>query len=290
MQIKCAECGKRRTAAGRGLCHACYNKWHDEQAGIDAAPPNRCKVEGCRGPVHGQGLCNKHLIRLKRTGTTDPNPKFADRAMGPKSAANQHDLYLIWKSFRAKNKPRPTVPEWYDSLEALERDVGVRPGPLYSLRAKNLKLPIGPGNFEWRERTQTVRLPDESDREFNRRQQRDRYQKYPKAYKNGHLRRDFGPDFTFEHYQEMVEAQNNLCAICGEPETATYKGEPTDLSVDHDHEVGKHAVRSLLCRRCNQGIGQLRDDPTLIVKAALYLVGHGKKLTGFTITKEGTAE
>lgn len=78
---------------------------------------------------------------------------------------------------------------------------------------------------------------------------------------------EFG--ITIEQYQQMFDAQDGLCAICGEPPTPEYR-----LAVDHDHDTGK--IRSLLCRHCNVGIGHLRDDPTRLMAAAEYLWKHGK--------------
>ncbi|KAB2348952.1 endonuclease VII domain-containing protein [Actinomadura rudentiformis] len=43
--------------------------------------------------------------------------------------------------------------------------------------------------------------------------------------------------------------------------------------VDHCHETG--AVRGLLCPECNSGMGQLRDDPVTLRRAADYLEEHG---------------
>lgn len=34
-----------------------------------------CSVSGCENTSRSKGLCNKHLLRLKHTGTTDPGPK-----------------------------------------------------------------------------------------------------------------------------------------------------------------------------------------------------------------------
>jgi hypothetical protein len=62
---------------------------------------------------------------------------------------------------------------------------------------------------------------------------------------------------------ELRTAQDDRCAICGDPE-------PQHL--DHDHDTGK--IRRLLCQRCNQGLGLFRDDPYLLHVAALYVTGH----------------
>jgi hypothetical protein len=74
-------------------------------------------------------------------------------------------------------------------------------------------------------------------------------------------------------YDEMVEAQNNLCAICEQPETAIMpSGFVRSLAVDHCHKTGK--VRQLLCGKCNTGIGNFLDNPELLKAAISYLEKH----------------
>jgi len=59
---------------------------------------------------------------------------------------------------------------------------------------------------------------------------------------------------------KLLEIQGGGCALCGEIKL---------LGVDHCHQTGK--VRGILCRKCNGGIGLLRDDPKMLVKAYKYL-------------------
>ncbi len=61
------------------------------------------------------------------------------------------------------------------------------------------------------------------------------------------LRSRYG--LTQERYLSMIEAQKNLCAICGQPERRSIRGEPAPLCIDHDHTTGR--VRGLLCHACN---------------------------------------
>lgn len=70
---------------------------------------------------------------------------------------------------------------------------------------------------------------------------------------------------TEDQYNQMLEKQLGLCAICHKPDTIK-------LAVDHCHETGK--VRGLLCKRCNMAIGLLDDDPDRIISAALYVKGN----------------
>jgi hypothetical protein len=76
------------------------------------------------------------------------------------------------------------------------------------------------------------------------------------------LKNKFG--LSFEKFQAMIDAQNNLCAICKKPEQQRRR-----LSVDHDHETD--AIRGLLCMNCNAGLGNLRDSIELLEAAAEYL-------------------
>lgn len=73
------------------------------------------------------------------------------------------------------------------------------------------------------------------------------------------LRNTYG--LTPEKFAALVDNQKGLCAICGL--------RPRKLCVDHCHNTLK--VRGLLCRKCNSGIGLLRDSPQLLKRALEYL-------------------
>lgn len=79
-------------------------------------------------------------------------------------------------------------------------------------------------------------------------------------------------DISYEEYLEMIEAQQNRCAICGDPPDPNGKGSFSRLHVDHHHGTGK--VRALLCGPCNKGLGDFRDDPDRLRKAIEYLTEH----------------
>ncbi|SRR6266699_2301678 len=56
-------------------------------------------------------------------------------------------------------------------------------------------------------------------------------------------------------YQALLEAQQGVCALCGQPETSTIKGTLRSLAVDHDHTTGW--IRGLLCARCNRALATI---------------------------------
>jgi hypothetical protein len=74
---------------------------------------------------------------------------------------------------------------------------------------------------------------------------------------------------TLADYEAMLKAQGGLCALCGQPETATRKGTLRALCVDHCHESGR--VRGLLCYRCNLAVGLIGDNAEWAGKLAAYL-------------------
>lgn len=65
-----------------------------------------------------------------------------------------------------------------------------------------------------------------------------------------------------ESYQELLEKQQGVCAIC-------FNSCSKALAVDHDHKTG--VIRGLLCNKCNRGLGYLQDDLTLLRRAIDYL-------------------
>lgn len=66
-------------------------------------------------------------------------------------------------------------------------------------------------------------------------------------------------------FEEMKEAQDNRCAICGvSPQTRV-------LCIDHNHQTGM--VRGLLCAPCNSALGLLKEDIALMTRAIDYLIG-----------------
>lgn len=73
-------------------------------------------------------------------------------------------------------------------------------------------------------------------------------------------------NITIETYNEIFSLQNGVCAICGSDNNGN------SLFVDHCHKTNK--TRGLLCRKCNSGIGMLKDDIHLLENAVAYLRKH----------------
>ena len=66
---------------------------------------------------------------------------------------------------------------------------------------------------------------------------------------------------TLEDDERMFEAQGGVCAICGEP-----RPEERTLHVDHDRATGK--IRGRLCFRCDNALGDFREEFELFQAAA----------------------
>ncbi len=78
-------------------------------------------------------------------------------------------------------------------------------------------------------------------------------------------------------YNNLLQAQNFVCALCYQKDLARNQTELAPLKVDHDHNTGK--VRGLLCDNCNVGLGRFKDNSNTLQNAINYLKGehnHGR--------------
>jgi len=80
--------------------------------------------------------------------------------------------------------------------------------------------------------------------------------------------------WTADRRDQYLIAQKGLCAICGISfdEIAM---QATGMHADHEH-ITPPKPRGLLCGLCNKGLGQFKDDPKRLEKAAEYLRKWGK--------------
>ena len=97
-------------------------------------------------------------------------------------------------------------------------------------------------------------------------QKKDYYQKNKNKKKGYYYKKKYG--ITLEQKMEMVINQNSNCLICGEPFL-----ESKNTCVDHSHKTGK--VRGILCRKCNAGLGQFKEDINIFRNALEYLEKNG---------------
>lgn len=72
-----------------------------------------------------------------------------------------------------------------------------------------------------------------------------------------------------------TEQQGNACAVCRKAFGPWRGGSPC---TDHCHTSG--AVRDILCRQCNAGLGNFRDRPDLLSRAISYLAKHNIEAEG----------
>ena len=100
------------------------------------------------------------------------------------------------------------------------------------------------------------------------------YNKYKERYKinrkltSDKVRLKSLYNLSIEEYNNLLQKQNNVCAICGK-EKASFKNMTLPLCVDHNHQTNK--VRGLLCNKCNSMIGLANESLEILKNAIVYL-------------------
>jgi hypothetical protein len=89
------------------------------------------------------------------------------------------------------------------------------------------------------------------------------YNKNKEMARNRHYLKRYG--ISLEHYNTLLQNQNNECKIC-KTKNGTHNKR---LAVDHCHKTG--GIRGLLCLNCNQGLGKFKDNIELLDVAREYL-------------------
>lgn len=96
------------------------------------------------------------------------------------------------------------------------------------------------------------------------------YKRRKEVYTNSRLKGDYG--ITLDQYNQLLESQNNVCAICGGTEAGGNQYGKVRMAIDHNHLTGK--VRGLLCCKCNMALGGLDVDikgTELLYKSIKYI-------------------
>lgn len=103
----------------------------------------------------------------------------------------------------------------------------------------------------------------QADKKFRDRDPKKYYAIHNKAARKVRLKREY--NITPEEYENILQAQQNCCAICKKSQEQFSK----KLHIDHCHTTGK--VRGLLCNACNLCIGKAEDSITILQNAVDYL-------------------
>jgi hypothetical protein len=221
--------------------------------------PLKCHVINCSKPVVSKGFCDTHRKRLQRHGHLDQTRPV------DWGSREKHPAYRSWSNLLRFHK-LDTHPEWINDFWAFAASIPEKPSSESKAHRADSAKPWGPDNFYWKE----PRISPE------RRKQKAAYMRgwskiareaNPDYFKNADLKKHYG--VTLDWYNEQLFKQGGVCAICRNPETAIIHGKQISLAVDHCHDTG--AVRGLLCKACNQAIGQLRHDVGLLKAAIEYL-------------------
>jgi hypothetical protein len=96
------------------------------------------------------------------------------------------------------------------------------------------------------------------------------YRPNHEKYRARELQRKYG--ITAQEYDSLLQAQNGVCAVCGNPEKITMYKKVISLCVDHCHTTGK--IRGLLCSACNKALGALEDSPERVEALLNYIQQH----------------
>lgn len=129
--------------------------------------------------------------------------------------------------------------------------------------------------YNQKRREQRLLLGDEyyeKNKEFRKQQSKDYYErnkdKVSKRNRIRHLKLTYNLDA--QQYLDMINKQNNCCAICNKPEHRILKtGDIKPLSVDHNHTTGE--VRALLCNDCNALLGFAKENIGVLQNAITYI-------------------
>lgn len=91
----------------------------------------------------------------------------------------------------------------------------------------------------------------------------------PRLSRSNYLKSKYG--ITLEQWEALLAEQSGGCYLCGDVLDLQH------VHVDHSHACCSgdrscgRCIRGLACRWCNQGVGQFRDDPERMRRAAIAL-------------------
>jgi hypothetical protein len=217
--------------------------------------PEKCHVHNCTAPVIAKGLCRKHYMRVQRHGD------IGETRANDWGKREKHPAYKAWCNLRRHHR-QDMQDSWREDFWEFVKDIPEKPEKSQACRSDS-SLPWSKDNFYWKEK----RGSSEAVKDYMREWREKARAANPDYYLNQDLYKKYG--ITLEWYRETLAKQNNVCAICKEPETTVIREKVIKMPVDHDHETGK--TRGLLCTRCNRGLGLFRDKIDILNSAISYL-------------------
>lgn len=217
--------------------------------------PEKCHVHNCTQPVVAKGLCRKHYMRVQRHGDVE------ETRPDDWGKREKHPAYSSWCNLRRYHHLNMQE-SWKADFWEFVKDVPERPESAQAQRCDSTK-PWGKDNFYWKEKRGSSKDVKEYMREWRKKAR----QANPEYYLEQDLKKNYG--VTLEWYRNTLSKQNNVCAICKNPEVAVIRGKVVAMAVDHCHKTGK--ARGLLCTRCNRGLGLFNDNVDNLKSAIEYL-------------------
>lgn len=195
-----------------------------------------CCIKGCVSPVIARGLCETHYAYNRRRGRA--------------SSSTSSEC-----SFRGCNLDHFQAGFCGKHYDRARKNGGDPRGLILSCAKCGTQIIAGPGQNAQPNRNNYC---SPECRKVGRDEAR------RKCDFEAHLKRKF--NLTKSDYEGMVKDQQGMCAICGEAESSAYFKR---LAVDHCHTSG--AIRGLLCRKCNAGIGMMKENVRILLNAVKYL-------------------
>lgn len=239
MDAICAQADCSLPVKSKGLCNAHYLRQRLGKP-MDAPLRNsagmrkekrRCEVSGCENLRFGHGYCVMHYKRWRKTG----DPGSAEPSKGLIKDCTVADCT---RPHQANGMCASHWRRWNDSGRGDLPTTPITPKPRGELK--------GPCMREGCAGTS-------------------RGSGYcPKHYGRLRMFMKYGLK-SFDEFDAIYGKHGGTCYICSEP----LERDGKDTHIDHCHDSGK--VRGLLCRGCNNGLGQFRDRPDLLRAAAVYL-------------------
>lgn len=260
-------CHRRRQTDG-------FCDYHIRKFTTEKKPAPGCAISGCRRPFYGKCLCQLHLSRLRKTGSTELRKAVAEKCKMPSCESRSQTAGWCIKHYariQRTGSPFERDPRAYETAQCgVCGDSFERTNPRQKhcsgacQAAHSMHRGQRPDSFTCVMCKRDIPL---KGRARGRLLRTDTKWCLDCGRNSIEGRRFFKYGVTPEEYATMIAAG---CNICGATDRKFH--------VDHDHECCPAAknscgkcVRGVLCGQCNQGLGLLGDSADNIRAAADYL-------------------